>query len=226
MPQYLKKDENQGCYYIAQMFGYTLVHLGGRCVDDNSAILLKSFNESIIDKKEVYGTLLNSMVFSSHYIEESQFYKDFKKHSHAYYDSLTPEQKKAYKDEEEDERAFPLFESYLDGASLQVSTSIYKLPYLLEERQLGYRVIKTTWIVLEDGVLKEYPMMTRTLICFVDDNGDYEHIEPELGKHTLDSPPVDNSEPIDQTLSYRDKFRAAEKRAVDGAIKANVLTKM
>lgn len=226
MPQYLKKDENQGCYYIAQMFGYTLVHLGGRCVDDGSASLLKSFSENIRDKKTIYNILLKSMVLSSHYIEESKFYKDFIKHSHNYYDSLTPEQKKAYKDEEEDERAFPLFESYLDGASLQVSTSIYKLPYLLEERLLGYRVIKTTWIVLEDGVLKEYPMMTRTLICFVDDNGDYEHIEPELGEHTLDSPPVDNSEPIDPTLSYRDKFRAAEKRAIYGAIKASVLTKL
>lgn len=225
MPQYLKKDENEGCYYIAQMFGYTLVNLGRRCVDDGSASLLKSFSENIKDKKTIYKTLLSSMILSSHYIEESKFYKDFIKHSHSYYDSLTPEQKKAYKDEEEDERAFPLFESYLEGA-LQVSTSIYMLPYLLEGRLLGYRVVETTWIVLEDGVLKEYPMMTRTLICFVDDNGDYEHIEPELGEHTLDSPPGDNSEPIDPTLSYRDKFRAAEKRAIDGAIKANVLTKL
>lgn len=225
MPQYLKKDENKECYYIAQMFGYTLVHLGGRCVDDGSASLLKSFSVNIKDKKEIYDVLLNSMLFSSHYIEESKFYKDFIKHSHSYYDSLTDEQKAGYKDEEADERAFPLFESYLEGA-LQVSTSIYMLPYLLQGRLLGYRVVETTWIVVEDGVIKEYPMMTRTLICFVDDNGDYEHIEPELGEHTLDSPPSDNSEPIDPTLSYRDKFRAAEKRAIDGAIKADVLTKL
>lgn len=188
MSEYLEKRENENCFYVAQWFGYALSSNGQKCVKNKNATLLKTQEATISDRKSIYDILLNSMCFSSHYIEDSKFYLDYVDYSHKHYDGLTKEQKEAYNQELEDELRFDVFKSYLEGSSIETTSSIYKIPYTLDGKQLGHRIETKTWVVYEDGIKKEFPMMTKNLVCFVQDNGDYVHIEPELMTHTLKMP--------------------------------------
>lgn len=188
MSEYLEKREDENCFYVAQWFGYALSSNGRKCVKNKNATLLKTQEATISDRKSIYDILLNSMCFSSHYIEDSKFYIDYVDYSQKHYDKLTKEQKENYNQELEDEVRFDLFKSYLDGSSIETTSSIYRIPYTLDGKQLGHRIETKKWVVYEDGSKKEFPMMTKELVCFVEDNGDYIHIEPELMTHTLKMP--------------------------------------
>jgi len=194
--EYLEKREDENCFYVAQWFGYALSSNGRKCVNNGNATLLKTQEATISDRKSIYDILLNSMCFSSHYIEDSKFYIDYIDYSHKHYDGLTKEQKENYNQELEDEARFELFKSYLEGSSIETTSSVYKIPYTLDGKQLGHRIETKTWVVYEDGTKKEFPMMTKNLVCFVEDNGDYIHIEPELMTHTLKMPRTEKEEVI------------------------------
>lgn len=221
--EYLEKREDENCFYVAQWFGYALSSNGQKCVKNKNATLLKTQESTISDRKSIYDILLNSMCFSSHYIEDSKFYIDYIAHSHKHYDELTKEQKENYNQELEDEARFELFKSYLEGSSIETTSSIYKIPYSLDGKQLGHRIEKKTWIVYEDGVKKEFPMMTKNLVCFVEDNGDYVHIEPELMTHTLKMPRAEKEE-SNQNNDAEFNIGNIHERIIKEAIKFGILT--
>lgn len=221
--EYLEKREDENCFYVAQWFGYALSSNGQKCVKNKNAILLKTQESTISDRKSIYDILLNSMCFSSHYIEDSKFYIDYIAHSHKHYNELTKEQKENYNQELEDEARFELFKSYLEGSSIETTSSIYKIPYSLDGKQLGHRIEKKTWVVYEDGVKKEFPMMTKNLVCFVEDNGDYVHIEPELMTHTLKMPRTEKEE-SNQNNDAGFNIGNIHERVIKDAIEFGILT--
>lgn len=222
MSQYLEKREN--CFYVSQSFGYALSDHLQDCISNKSAILIKQKESTISDKKSIFSDILNSMIFSSHYIENSKFYKDFKSFSKQYYQSLNKDQRDNYDDELEDNKKFDVFSSYFEGSCIHTSTDIYKMPYLLEGEQLGMHVESQSWIVYEDGIRKEYPMMTRYLSCLLHDNGDYIHIEPEFGASELQTPYVEeNKKDVDKARPLSELFRLSRQAVIDDALILKVL---
>lgn len=239
MPKYLEKKEDD--YYVAQWFGYSLISLAKTQIKQGNAKKIRHYEENIIDKKEIFDFLLNSMIFSSHYIEDSLFYIDYTKYSNEEYNKKYPKNKeirredRVIKTDEEyeleekqmkDER-LPIFSSYLKNSVIKNLTTLYKIPYSLEGKQLGYRTIETTWEVYENNELKKYQMLEKGLICFINEDNTFNHIEPAFGglDCKLDTPHIEKERQNRTGLSVPDMFAETQDSMIEDAIEIGILIK-
>lgn len=228
MTKYVLKDEKDDCYLVAQWFGYSLVSLAKNLISEGKAQNIRQYVEKNTDKKQIFEFILNNMGFSSYYIEESKFYLDYIKYSRAEYKKRDKSEVIDYdeQDRKEKEERFPVFESYFENSSVEYKTKVYSIPYLLDGKQLGFREIKQSWYVVEDGVKKQYKLPTKGLICYINDDGSYTHIEPDLFNHGLETPHVQKERIEDEKLSVPDMFREAHNRMIEDALEIGILKKI
>ena len=187
----------------------------------------------------IFDFLLNSMIFSSHYIEESAFYIDYSKYSQEEYEKnrqknirkedrvvKTIEEYELEDKKREDER-FPIFSPYLEKSIIKNFTTLYKIPYFLEGKQLGYRKIETIWEVYEGKELKKYQMSEKGLICFINEDNTFNHIEPAFGglDCKLDTPHIEKERQNKTGLSVPDMFAETQDSMIEDAIEIGILIK-
>lgn len=202
---YLYFSNEQNCFYVQQFFGYALQHVAIKTVSSLKIEPAKTNNETISDPADIYKFLLEIMIFSEHYIEDSLFYKKYIDLLHNNNekvefdkDGLSREELREYykKHEEEfDREAFLILQNDLKNAKITSVEKLYVLPYLLEGKQFGFRVIEKTLYIYENGKEVKYNLPTKKLSCIIS-NEEFVHIEPSLGMIqeklgiTLDSPRI------------------------------------
>lgn len=231
MTKYVFKDEKDDCYLVAQWFGYSLVSLAKNLINEGKAQNIRQYIEKITDKKQIFEFILNNIGFSSHYIEDSKFYIDYVKYSRQEYekrDKLNRPEEVDYEEEDrkEKEERFPVFESYFEDSNVDLKTTLYSIPFLLEGKQLGFRKVEQSWHVIEDGEMKEYSLSTKGLICYINDDGSYTHIEPDLLNRGLETPHVEKERVNDKKISVPEMFAEAHNRMIEDAIEIGVLKKI
>lgn len=225
MANYVLKDEKDDCYLVAQWFGYSLVSLAQNLIYDGKAQNIRQYIEKITDKKEIFEFIFSNMGFSSHYIEDSKFYLDYTKYSREEYKKRDKSEVSDYEeqDRKEKEERFPIFESYFEDSRVEFKTKLYSIPYLLDGKQLGFRKIEQLWYVVENGEMKEYRLSTKGLICYLNNDGNYTHIEPDLFNNGLETPHVEKERVEDKKLSVPDMFAEAHNRMIEDALEIGIL---
>lgn len=228
MAKYVLKDEKDDCYLVAQWFGYSLVSLAKNLINEGKAQNIKKYIEKITDKKQIFEFIWNNMGFSSHYIEDSKFYLDYTKYSREEYKKREKSEVIDYEEEDrkEKEERFPIFESYFQDSCLEFKTKLYSIPYLLDGKQLGFRKIEQFWYVVENGKMKEYRLSTKGLICYLNDDGSYTHIEPDLFNKGIETPHVKKERVEDKKLSVPEMFAEAHNRMIEDALEIGILKKI
>lgn len=187
---YIYFSEEKKHYYVKQFFGYSLSYMGKKIIKDNNLSPFKTNIETINDPKKIHKTLLNMMIFSEHYIEESLYYKKFIEISEQFdkdYSEktkhLSSKELESYckgADAEFEKISFATLKSYLSGAKIVSEEKLYKLPYTIDEMDYGFRFVEEKMYIFENGIEKMYYFPTKSLSCIIE-NDQFIHIEPLLG---------------------------------------------
>lgn len=187
---YLYFSNDQNCYYVQQFFGYALQHVAIKTISSLKIESEKTNNETISDPVEIYKSLLGLMILSEHYIEDSLFYKKYidllhknNEKSEFNKEGLSREELREYyqkQEEEFDKEAFLILRDDLKNSKITSVENLYVLPYLLEGKQFGFRVIEKTLYIYENGKEVKYNLPTKKLSCIIS-NEEFVHIEPSLG---------------------------------------------
>lgn len=174
MPFYILDKNDTKKNEISQFFGYALVNFFTK--EKANLSLVKEEPFKITNFDDVNNHIESSLVFSSHYIEESLYYK-------------------AYESSNWDKS---IAHSFLQDAYLQGSKKYYALGLTLDEEKRQPLFIEEETISVffkEQDIFIEYPMAKHKLLGYFDDNGVYVYIHVAFDQDVVSGvPALDNEE--------------------------------
>lgn len=194
---YLTFSKENNCYLVNQTFGYALSGVFQDLHKKNKLKLCKVNEEVETDVVEIHETLLNMMVFSSHYFEDSLYYKKYMEAYKGFFDSIRNteeylsmsdfkkrsknyEEYKQYFDDLEkkaEEKCLVVAKELLLGAKIDKKEEYYKTEFFIQNKPLFYHKVERKLTVIENGKEVEFQLITLKLSS-VFENGKFVHVEP------------------------------------------------